>query len=146
VCEIFIFRDLLFGRKLVVITAEGFRDCSTTAAAKNYFVPWEDVAQVEKTLLSMGMGAVNQPYVSIMLKDPDKFFAALPAWKNKIARNNMKMGFGHINISLQNAKNCSYDRLVEVMRYYMQAQAADPSLQKAAAPNPASPIEYSQRP
>jgi len=76
-------------------------------------VSWSDVDRIQSKQV------INQTFVSIYLKTPDKYLSQLSSYKQKLIAANIEMGLGEINIVLQNAKNCSQEELIELMNGYL---------------------------
>ena len=62
----------------------------------------------------------KESYVSIFLKDTDRFMSQLPAAKSKVVKTNMDLGYGHINISDQQLKGYNTLHLEEIMKEYLE--------------------------
>ncbi|WP_425613234.1 STM3941 family protein [Xylocopilactobacillus apis] len=82
-------------------------------ATKNILIPWSEVNKIEE------QRSVNQKLVSVYLKEPDNILSKLSSIQRKGIKANMKLGYGEINITLQNAKNCSDRQLIEQMNQFL---------------------------
>lgn len=118
-CELYIVRQVFLGKKLVVLSKNGFYDYSSALATKNKMVPWKLVDKIENKSM------INQSFVSVYLKEPDQILSSLSSFQRKAIAANVKMGFGEINITLQNAKKCSDDKLISKMTSFMRAEDCD---------------------
>lgn len=118
-CEVYIIKELFRGKKLVILTNEGFYDYSSALATKGKLVPWNQVRIIENQSI------VGQSFVSVSLKDPESFLSELSALQRKLIAANVKMGFGEINITLQSAKKCTNDQLIEKMNQFMREQYSE---------------------
>lgn len=110
--EIYIIKQLLVGRKLVVLTVEGFYDFSSTISPKNQLIPWSQVAKIEKIEFA------KQEFVSVYLKNSEEVLSELPTMSKKLIAANVKIGFGEININLNSAKKCTVNKLIKKMNRY----------------------------
>ncbi len=113
ICDIYIFKQLIKGKELVILTDDGFYDYSSAIATNDLLVSWSDVDRIQSKQV------INQTFVSIYLKTPDKYLSQLSSYKQKLIAANIEMGLGEINIVLQNAKNCSQEELIELMNGYL---------------------------
>lgn len=136
-CEAYILKSLVVGKELVVLTPRGFYDRSSALAMKKLMIPWSEVVRIEK--VQMQVSVRPQTFVTVGVRDTEGYLAQLPAWKRKAVQANLKLGFDVVAITLQSAKHCSYDQLVEKMRAY--AQSASNSSAVNTVVQPASPIE-----
>lgn len=112
-CELFIVRQVFLGKKLIVLTNEGFYDYSSALATKDRLILWEEIDQIENKSMA------NQSFVSVYLKEPEPFLSGLSSLQKKAIAANVKMGFGEINLTLQSAKSCSADQLISKMNHFM---------------------------
>ncbi|MEY8258109.1 STM3941 family protein [Erysipelotrichaceae bacterium 66-17] len=112
-CEFYIVKQLFHGKKLVVLTEKGFYDYSTATATKDRLIPWNEIAQIEDKSI------MNQSFVSVTLKDPDKLLSSLSGLQKKSIAANVKLGFGQINVNLQSAKQCDNQQLIAMMKEFM---------------------------
>ncbi|MHC5229143.1 STM3941 family protein [Enterococcus sp. LJL99] len=113
-CEFYLIKQLIHGKKIVCLTTKGFYDYSSAMATKDLCILWDEVSEIE--IKSM----VNQSFVSVYLKDPDKVLANITGLQRKAIQANVKMGFGEINITLQSAKKCTNDELLVKMNQFLQ--------------------------
>ncbi|MGX2945856.1 STM3941 family protein [Enterococcus alishanensis] len=113
-CEIYIVRQVFLGKKLVVLTKMGFYDYSSALATKDIMISWELVDRIEKKSM------VNQSFVSVYLKDPEKVLSKLSSMQRKAIAANVKLGFGEVNITLQSAKQCTDEQLIEKMNSFVE--------------------------
>ena len=112
-CEFYIVKQLFHGKKLVVLTEKGFYDYSTATATKDRLIPWNEIAQIEDKSI------MNQSFVSVTLKDPDKLLSSLSGLQKKSIAANVKLGFAQINVNLQSAKQCDNQQLIAMMKEFM---------------------------
>lgn len=112
-CEIFILKQVFIGKKLVVLTKQGFYDYSSALATKDRLIPWDNIKQIENKSMT------GQTFVSVYLKKPDSVLSQLSTLQKKAINANAAMGFGEININLQSAKNCTCDDLLSRMNQYL---------------------------
>lgn len=110
--EIYIIKQLFVGRKLVVLTVEGFYDFSSVISPKNQLIPWSQVAKIEK------IDFAEQEFVSVYLKNSEEILSELPTISKKLIATNVKMGFGEISINLNSAKKCTVNKLIAKMNRY----------------------------
>lgn len=113
-CELYIIKQLFVGKKLVVVTPEGFYDFSSATSTKDQMIPWNQVARIENKSI------LNQSFVSVYLKEPEQFLANVSTLQRKAIAANVKMGFGEININLQSAKKCTNDQLIAKMNCFIE--------------------------
>lgn len=109
----YLMKQLFAGKKLVVLTEQGFYDYSSALATKERLIPWDEVAHIEE------VGIVNQDFVSIYLKHPEQVLTNLSKVQRAGIKANVKMGFGEINITLQSAKKFTNEALIEEMLLYV---------------------------
>lgn len=112
-CEIAIVKQVIKGKKVVVLTSEGFYDYSSALSTKGRMISWSDVSRIEDTNM------VGQEFVSVFLKEPEKFLEQLSSMQRTAVKANIKLGFGEINITLQSAKRCTNDQLIAQMNTYL---------------------------
>ena len=113
--EYYLIKQLIVGKKLVVLTEAGFYDYSSALATKEMLISWEEVSHVEETEM------VNQTFVSVYLKHPEQLLVNLSKVQKTGIKANVKMGFGEINMTLQSAKRCTNKELIEAMLPYVTA-------------------------
>ncbi|MGG5330906.1 STM3941 family protein [Enterococcus sp. AZ163] len=117
-CEIFILKQVFVGKKLVVLTSEGFYDYSSALATKDRLIPWSGIEKIENKSMA------GQTFVSAYLKEPDPILSQLSTFQKKAISANVAMGFGEINVNLQSAKNCTNDDLLSRMNRYLDPSPA----------------------
>lgn len=113
ICDIYILKQLIKGKELVILTDDGFYDYSSAIATNDLLVSWSDVDRIQSKQV------INQTFVSIYLKTPDKYLSQLSSYKQKLIAANIEMGLGEINIVLQNAKHCRPGDLITAMNRYL---------------------------
>lgn len=112
-CTVVIIRQLFVGKQLVVLTDEGFFDYTSATATRDLLIPWDQIEKIENKSLA------GQTFVSIYLRDPEELFSGLSTFQKKAIAANKRMGFGDININLQNAKQCTDAQLIVRMDAYL---------------------------
>lgn len=116
-CTLLIIRQLFVGKQLVVLTNDGFFDYSSMTSTKDLLIPWHQVQRIENQSIA------RQTFVSVYLRDPEELFSGLSASQKKTRAANIGMGFGDININLQNAKHCTDAELIVRMDEYLAKRA-----------------------
>lgn len=122
VCEVYIIRQLVIGKALVVLTEEGFYDYSSALATKEHIVLWSHVEKIENK------GIVKQSFVSVYLRDTEKLFENLSSARKKAIASNAEMGFGEINISLQSAQITNEELIQKMNDYLIKSRREDMKL------------------
>jgi hypothetical protein len=112
--EVFVLKQLFIGKKLVVLNKQGFYDYSVAFATKDLLIPWTDIAKIEIANMA------SQKFVSVYVKNSEKFLANISPIQQQTSKANKKLGFGDININLKSAKDCSEDQLLEKMNQYLE--------------------------
>lgn len=112
-CTVVIIRQLFVGKQLVVLTDEGFFDYTSATATKDLLIPWDQIEKIENKSLA------QQTFVSVYLRDSEELFSGLSTFQKKAIAANKRMGFGDININLQNAKQCTDAQLIVRMDAYL---------------------------
>lgn len=112
-CTVVIIRQLFVGKQLVVLTDEGFFDYTSATATKDLLIPWDQIEKIENKSLA------QQTFVSVYLRDSEELFSGLSTFQKKAIAANKRMGFGDININLQNAKQCTDAQLIVRMDTYL---------------------------
>ena len=112
-CEFYLIKQLIYGKKIVHLTTEGFYDYSSAMATKDLCIPWEAVAEIKIKPM------INQTFVSVYLKNSEKILMKINKLQRKAIQANIKMGFGEINITLQSAKQCTNEELLAKMNYFV---------------------------
>ena len=118
-CEYFIIRQLIHGKELAVLLPEGFCDYSTAYATKDQLISWSQIKMITNQSIA------GQSFVSVWLKEPEDFLSRLSTVQRTAISANRKLGFGEINISLQSAKHCTNDQLIEKMNQFMEEYNAN---------------------
>ena len=111
-CSLFIFKQFVSGKKLVVLTPQGFYDHSSMLGTKDKIVDWQNVKEI--TIHTM----VGQRYVSVYLNEPDIVLAGMSRVQLKLIQKNVKMGYGELNINVQTARGCTEEELAAQMNRY----------------------------
>lgn len=112
-CTVVIIRQLFVGKQLVVLTDDGFFDYTSATATKDLLIPWDQIEKIENKSLA------QQTFVSVYLRDSEELFSGLSTFQKKAIAANKRMGFGDININLQNAKQCTDAQLIVRMDAYL---------------------------
>lgn len=105
-------------RKVVVLTALGFYDYSTAVSTNDVLVTWRNVEEIGMT------ASGRNTYVSVRLRDPEQVLGSL-SWGRRTLNSMLShMGYGHINIMLNSALNCTDAVLLDQMLRYKNAASA----------------------
>ncbi|QEY22180.1 hypothetical protein D0S48_16730 [Psychrobacillus sp. AK 1817] len=107
-CLGFIIKQLIVGKKLVVVNEEGFYDFSSAIASKQ-LVEWGGVREIGIFSIS------GQSFITVHLFDGDAYIESLPSIKRGAIRANLRLGSGHININISTAKGVTIEELLQVM-------------------------------
>ena len=99
---------------VVIIDQDGFIENTSLASVNDEKISWSQVERIENLFIG------KESYVSIFLKDTDRFMSQLPAAKSKVVKTNMDLGYGHINISDQQLKGYNTLHLEEIMKEYLE--------------------------
>ncbi|MEI5995419.1 STM3941 family protein [Candidatus Enterococcus mansonii] len=114
-CLYYFIKQFFIGKKVVVLTADGFYDYSSAIATKDLLIPWKDVVDIAL------FNIVGQEFISVKLKNREEFLASLSPLIRKSVQANLKLGSNEININLQNAKDVSLEELLERMLLFIDA-------------------------
>ncbi|MPM22896.1 hypothetical protein SDC9_69356 [bioreactor metagenome] len=106
-CLYFIVKRLFRPKNILEINANGFIDNSS--AISPGFVHWKDVKDIYMSSIA------TQEFISVTLKDFDKFLQELPPAKRIPVSANVKLSYAPIQINL-NSANASYEEVLAVMQ------------------------------
>ena len=124
-CGIFTARMVFGDSTYVVLTEQGLYDYSSAVATREMVIPWSEIAQVGA--LTQRTGFVSTPYVSIFLRSPQllesKNASPFGRWYRQA---NRKLGFGEINIPVQNAKDYDLTTLTDLVHGYWMRYNSNP--------------------
>lgn len=112
-CLLYIIKDFIVGKKILVINEKGFYDYSSAIASKD-FIGWERVQELGTYTIQ------GQVFITVFLFDGDEFIKALPVTKRTAVKANIKLGAGHININTQTAKGISREEILHEMSIYFE--------------------------
>ena len=110
-CLLYIIKDFIVGKKILVVNEKGFYDYSSAIASKD-FIGWERVQELGTYTIQ------GQVFITVFLFDGDEFIKSLPAMKRTAIKANIKLGAGHININTQAAKGISREEILHEMSIY----------------------------
>lgn len=112
-CLLYLIKDLIFGKKIVVVNEKGFYDYSSAIASKD-FIGWERVQELGTYSIQ------GQVFITVFLFDGEEFLQTLPVMKRTAVRANVKLGAGHININTQALKGMTRDELLHEMSNFFE--------------------------
>lgn len=99
----------------MILTKEGFYDFSSAIATKDRLIPWTEVTDIGIFTIA------GQNFLSIALKNREKFLSSLNMITRKATQANLKLGAHEINITMQNAKSISLEELAEQMLCFLNS-------------------------
>lgn len=112
-CLLYLIKDLIIGKKLVVVNEQGFYDFSSAIASKD-MIAWGRVEE-------LGIYTIQgQVFITVFLLDGEEFIEGLPFMKRTAAKANIKLGAGHININTQAIKGMTRDELLYEMSNFFE--------------------------
>jgi hypothetical protein len=111
---IYLMKELVGGKQLVVLTQDGFYDYSSAMATKHRLIPWKDVLDIAV------FSTFGQPFITVKLKNAEAFLASLSPLHRKAVQANLKLGAYEISITVQQAKGVSLNQLLEQMILFWQ--------------------------
>jgi hypothetical protein len=111
---IFLIKEFVAGKQLIVLTQDGFYDYSSAMATKDRLISWQDVADIA-TFSTMG-----QPFITVKMKNSEAFLASLSPFHRKAVQANLKLGAYEISITAQQAKGVSLNQLLKEMTLFWQ--------------------------
>ena len=112
-CLLYLIKDLIVGKKLVVVNEQGFYDFSSAIASRD-LIGWEQVEELGTYTIQ------GQVFITVFLFDGDEFIQTLPFMKRLAAKANIKLGAGHININTQAMKGITRDELLYEMGNFLE--------------------------
>ena len=111
-CLLYMFKDLIVGKKLLVVNDKGFYDYSSAIASKD-FIGWEQVQELGTYSIQ------GQVFITVFLFDGEEFLQTLPVMKRTAVKANVKLGAGQININTQAIKGMTRDELLHEMSNFL---------------------------
>ena len=109
--------QLIKGQKIIELTDKGFIDKSTSMSPRE-LIPWDDISKI--SIERQKDGNKTNEYVSVYLKNPEKFIQEQPSFKQGILKDDTENGLGQINISCNNTQNMTRPELVKLMNQYLK--------------------------
>lgn len=100
----------LFPKPLLILDDHGLLDQSSIFSVG--FIPWSDITRVYPTVVS------KQRFLSVELKEPDRYLEKLTGWKHLMMKMNLQVGHAPIKI-IQNMFSLTSQELGELMKPYM---------------------------
>lgn len=91
-CFYILVKRMFTNQPILVVDEKGITDYSSWGALG--FVPWEDIQFVHL------QPHLNQTYISVTIKDNEKYLSQMNWWKTQAHKANLRMGFPLMNITL----------------------------------------------
>lgn len=101
---LYFFKRTIEGRTLLIVDSKGITD--NTSFISVGFIPWKDIKSIIKT------NSLNQKFISIDVKDNNKYITKLSKLKTVLINKNFKLGYPLVNITL-NGTGLSRDTIYE---------------------------------
>lgn len=109
--SIYLTRQIIIEKKLVILKEEGFIDASS-ATANPKLIGWERVKEINMIKIS------GQNFITLHLFDGNVYIETLSKPQRFAVKANLKLGAGHVTLNVQTAKGIKMEELYEIMLTY----------------------------